>query len=98
MAGQQSVLAQRIVNLREASATATRLRVEADASVNVSKQRLAEIDGKIRELGLNPDNADVELQALEAQLDKTVAELLVAITSEITSYNEIIAASKAAFA
>ena len=98
MAGQQSVLAQRIVNLREASATATRLRVEAEASVNVSKQRLAEIDGKIRELGLNPEHADVELQALEAQLDKTVAELMVAITSEITSYNEIIAASKAAFA
>ncbi len=98
MVGQPETLAQRIVGLRDAVTSATKLRAEAEASVNVSKQRLAEIDAKIRELGLNPDNADVELQALEAQLDKTVAELQVAIASEIASYNDIIAAGKVAFA
>jgi chromosome segregation ATPase len=98
MAGQQATLAQRIVGLRDAVTSATKLRAEAEASVNVSKQRLAEIDAKIRELGLNPDNADVELQALEAQLDQTVTELQAAIASEITTYRDIIAAGKAAFA
>jgi chromosome segregation ATPase len=98
MAGQQATLAQRIVGLRDAVTSATKLRAEAEASVNVSKQRLAEIDAKIRELGLNPDNADVELQALEAQLDQTVTELQAAIASEIMTYRDIIAAGKAAFA
>lgn len=91
-------IAVRIVELRGDVQKAQKLRAEAEANLSVAKQKLEDVDKQLKALGLNPDNADVELTALEDQLKKTVGELQTAISKEITSYNEIIAASKQALA
>lgn len=91
-------ITQNIVALKASVASAQRLRAEAEAGLSVAKQRLAEVDGKLKALGLNPEEAEVELAALEAQLEKAVGEFTVALSAEITIYNEVVLASKAAFA
>ncbi len=91
-------LATQIIELRGDVQRAHKLRAEAEANLGVAKKKLEEVDAQLKGLGLNPDNADTELTALEAQLTKTVGELQAAISKEIAAYNEIIAASKQALA
>ncbi len=88
----------KIVALKAQVASAQKLRAEAEGGLNVAKQRLAEVDGKLKALGLNPEEADVELAALETQLEKAVTEFSAALNAEIAAYNEVVTASKAAFA
>lgn len=91
-------IAARIIDLRGDVQRAQKLRAEAEVTLGAAKKKLEDVDAALKKLGLNPDNADVELSALEAQLTKTVSELQAAITKEIGAYNEIITASKAALA
>lgn len=98
MAEQKPDLAQRVVKLRTDVATAQRLRAEAEGTLAVAKQKLEEIDGSLRKLGLDPEKADVELAALERQLDASIAELQQGVSTEIAAYNDILKVSKAALA
>lgn len=91
-------IAGQIVKLRGDVATAQRLRAEAEGTLSVAKAKLTEIDAGLKQLGLNPENADVELAALERQIETTVTELQAAVTTEIAAYNEILKAAKAAMA
>jgi len=98
MAVVEKDIAVRIVELRGDVQKAQKLRAEAEANLGVAKQKLTDVDAQLKALGLNPDNAEQELSALEGQLKKTVGELQAAISKEIVSYNEIVAASKQALA
>ncbi len=89
-------IAAKIIDLRGDVQRAQKLRTEAEFNLNAAKKKLEEVDAALKGLGLNPDNADTELAALEAQLNKTVAELQAAISAEIAAYNEIIESSKRA--
>lgn len=91
-------VAQRLIKLRQDVSHAQRLRAEAEGNLSVAKTKLTEIDNGLKKLGLDPEKADVELAALERQLDKTVTELQAAVTAEINKYNEILTASKSVMA
>jgi len=91
-------VAAKILQLRQDVSRAHRLRAEAEGNLSVAKTKLAEIDAGLRKLGLDPEKADVELAALERQLETTVTELQTAISAEIASYNQILTASKTAVA
>jgi chromosome segregation ATPase len=91
-------IAARIIDLRGDVQRAQKLRAEAEVNLNAAKKKLEEVDAALKALGLNPDNADTELTALEAQLTKTVGELQAAISKEIGAYNDIIESSKKALA
>ena len=87
-----------IVALKTQVASAQKLRAEAEAGLGVAKQRLAEVDAKLKGLGLNPENAEVEVAALEEQLQKAITDYAKAVNAEIAAYNEVNTAVKAAFA
>lgn len=91
-------VAQRILTLKADVAKAQKLRAEAEANLAVAKRQLTEVDAGLKKLGLDPEKADVELTALEAQLQTTVAELEAAVAQEIAEYNKIVQASKAVLA
>lgn len=90
-------LGSRIVNLKAEVAKAQQMRATCEANLTVAKQRLAEVDKQLKDLGLNPENCDVELSALETQLAALVEDLSTKVAAEIKSYNEIVAATRQAF-
>ena len=88
--------ADRILKLREDAAKAAKLRADAEASVALAKQQLAQTDEALKGLGIDPENCEQELAALEGQLDQLVNELSVKVAEEITVYTGILDVAKAA--
>ncbi len=81
---------QKVTDLRKQEADARTLRARAEANVTLAKQRLEQVEKEIRDLGVDPAKAEVELKALEEQLIKSVAELDGALKQEIARYKEVI--------
>jgi chromosome segregation ATPase len=73
-----------------------KLRTEAEVVLSVARTRLSETEAKLKELGVEPDNAAAEIETLEAGLSKTVADLQTRIAQEIAACEAIIAAGKQA--
>lgn len=88
--------ADRILKLRESATKATKLRAEAEASVNVARQQLAQTDEALTKLGINPENCEQELSSLEGQLAQLVNELEVKVAEETKVYEGILTAAKQA--
>lgn len=88
--------ADRILKLREDATKATKLRADAEASVAVATQQLAQTDEALKALGIDPENCAQELSALEGQLDQLVNELSVKVAEEIKVYTGILDAAKQA--
>lgn len=88
--------ADRILRLRDAASKATKLRAEAEASVNLARQQLAQTDEALTALGITPDNCEQELTALETQLAQLVSELEAKVTDETRVYASILDAAKQA--
>ena len=89
-------LVQRFEALKLQEATAQKLRTEAETLRRVAQQRVEAIDAEIRSHGVNPDNLEPELAALETELSAQVDDLSQRIAAEIAAYQTIIAAAKAA--
>lgn len=90
-------IATRVSELREAVQKNQRLRSDAETRLALSKQRLTQIDNRLREIGINPDNVDAELVDLESQFTVLADNLSVELTTEAQSYNTIIEQTKPAF-
>jgi predicted nucleic acid-binding Zn-ribbon protein len=88
--------AQRILALKAQHASTVRLRAEAEASLEMAKNQREQVYNRLKELGIDPDNADQELSALETQLEETMGKLSEAMNAEIRSYNAITESAKAA--
>jgi septal ring factor EnvC (AmiA/AmiB activator) len=88
--------ADRILKLREDAAKAAKLRADAEASVNVARQQLAQTDEALKGLGIDPEHCEQELAALEGQLDQLVNELSVKVAEEAKVYVGILDAAKQA--
>lgn len=90
-------LAARVVELKAEVAKAQQLRAASEANLTVAKQRLKEVDEKLKALGITPENCDVELAALETQLEQTVADLSAKVAAEVAAYTTILTAIQKAF-
>lgn len=73
-----------------------RLRTEAEVVLSVARTRLQETEAKLKELGVEPDKAEAEIETLEAGLKATVTDLQTRISAEIAACESIIAAGKQA--
>lgn len=73
-----------------------RLRTEAEVVLSVARTRLSETEAKLKELGVEPDNAEAEIATLEAGLRQTVEDLQARVAAEIAASEAIIAAGKQA--
>jgi chromosome segregation ATPase len=89
-------LVQRILDLRKRVDQATDLRGKASTALEVAKQRLADVDARLKEHNINPEQCEQELAALEQSLDQHVTEFDAKLTEEIAAYNRILAAASAA--
>jgi chromosome segregation ATPase len=90
-------IAGKIASLRGAVQTNQRLRQDAETRLSLSKQRLSQIDNRLTEIGINPDNVDEELKDLESQFTVLADNLSNELKQEATSYNQIIEQTKPAF-
>lgn len=94
MAETKEELAQKILELKNQSNSSIRLRAEAEASLRQAEQSRDAINTRLKELGVDPENAEVELAAAEDQLKITVAELTTALNAEVEQYNSILKATR----
>jgi hypothetical protein len=83
-----------VATLKTEAARATALRAHADAQLGVAKQTLDKIDAQLRELGVDPANAEQEFLLLEQQTGTPATQLQAALRAEIAAYNEILAVAK----
>jgi hypothetical protein len=89
-------IVKKIVKLKENVVAANRLRATAEANLQVAKRQLQETEQALRDLGVDPDHTEEQLQAMETALHVQVDALTVALDEEIRAYNAIIAATKPA--
>lgn len=90
-------IAARVASLREAVQRNQRHRADAETRLSLSKQRLTQIDKRLQEIGINPDNVDAELLDLESQFTVLADNLSVELKKEAESYNTIIEQTRPAF-
>ena|SRR5215471_7247774 len=88
--------AQALLDLRTRANELTRLRSEAEGSIASAQTQLEQTNAKIKALGIDPENAEQELQALEDQLATMEQELSAAIDADRQDYLAILASTKAA--
>lgn len=91
-------LAQRILKLRDDVTKAQRLRAEAEATMNLVSQRLAETEAALKDLGVDPAAADEALQTLKGQLEQAVLDLEARVQQEITVCQKVTQEAKTALA
>jgi chromosome segregation ATPase len=89
-----SNIAAKVVDLRQQVDTTRRLRSDAEAHLAIGKSRLQQIDSRLREIGINPENVDAELQELESQFETQISKHKQELTQEAERYNEIINKTK----
>lgn len=87
-------VAGKIADLRQSVQNNQRLRHTAETRLVISKQRLSQIDKRLQELGINPDNVDAELQDLETQFSMLSDKLKNELQLEAENYNKIIEQTK----
>jgi chromosome segregation ATPase len=90
-------IAGKIATLREAVQANQRLRQDAETRLSLSKQRLQQIDNRLTEIGINPDNVEEELQELTNQFSVLAEQLGTDLKEEASRYNTIIEKTKPAF-
>lgn len=88
--------AAKIIGLKDQFAKAQSFRAQSEANINLAKSQLAQIDSRMKELGINPEQAEAELVALEEGLQGQIDTLAKGLSAEITVYNSIIAISNKA--
>lgn len=89
-------IAAKITDLRQQVLKNQRLRSDAETRLALSRQRLSQIDARLMEIGINPDNVDEQLQDLENQFSVLADALAVELRTEAEGYNKIIEQTKPA--
>jgi chromosome segregation ATPase len=89
-------IATTITDLRESVKKNQRLRSDAETRLALSRQRLTQIDTRLVEIGINPDNVDEQLQDLENQFSVLAETLATELRTEAEGYNKIIEQTKPA--
>jgi|GEM_PF-2080121 chromosome segregation ATPase len=64
----------RVARLRERIEEAKRARAAAEARREMALKRKAEIEAQIREMGVDPENVEAEIQRLEAEISENLAK------------------------
>jgi len=83
-------VATKVVELRQLQTSNDRLRAEAEAGIAFARERLKQIDTRLTEIGIVPDNVDQELRSLEEQFGVAADLLKKELLAEAVTYNEII--------
>lgn len=73
---------QELSKMRQSVASAQQIRARAEAGIRSAKQRLDEIDVKLRGLKVDPEKAEDELAAMEARLDQVLKEFAARLAQE----------------
>lgn len=85
---------QRLTTLQQQIQAADRQRAQAEAQSQLAKQQLAEVDAKIRALGIEPDDAETELANLDHRIQEDVQAIELALQQETAAYQAILRAGK----
>lgn len=85
-----AVTAEQILKLKQDVERTQQLRQEADVALKLAEQKQAAVDDELRGLGVEPDNAEAELAALDAQIEKSAAELSAALAAEQVALQDIL--------
>ncbi|MGB9848879.1 MAG: hypothetical protein ACPLSY_03495 [Moorellaceae bacterium] len=64
----------KVARLREKIEEAKRARAAAEARREMALKRKAEIEAQIREMGVDPENVEAEIQRLEAEIKENLAK------------------------
>jgi chromosome segregation ATPase len=80
---------QKLQAIKEKAAQADRERAAAEARVADAQKRLKELDDQILALGVQPDDAEARVTALEAQLSTDLAAVETALDAELTAYRAL---------
>lgn len=83
-------VATKIGELRDLIDKNRQLRATAEANITFAKNRREQIDNRLREIGINPDNADQELKDMEEAFEVMAAQLKIELVEEASRYNDII--------
>lgn len=89
-------IAGQIATLRSDIETNRRLRQDAETRLALSRSRLNQIDQRLQEIGINPDNVDEQISELEQQFTILADSLSVELKTEAENYNKIIEQTKPA--
>lgn len=81
--------------LKAEAQRAQTLRATAEANRAVVQRRLEEIDGQLKSMGIDPENAEQELADIEASLAVKVAALRAAVAAEAAACEAVISATRA---
>jgi chromosome segregation ATPase len=95
--GKKAELTGRVLALRDSVTRSASLRAQAEAQLSAARQQLGKIDSQLKELGIEPDNAEQELSRLETALDSKIADMHRLVNEEIATYNKVVEASKQVF-
>lgn len=79
-----------LAKLKQEVSRAQTLRARADANLGLVRRQLEEVDGKLKGLGIDPEHAEQELAAMEAQLAASVADLRAKVAEETAAYEDIL--------
>ncbi len=88
-------IAAKVVDLRKQVEANQKLRSDAEAHLALAKSRLQQIDNRLIEVGINPENVNADLRDLETQFEASYEKLKIELSEEAQRYNEIISKSKA---
>jgi len=82
-------LATQFINLKERVAASGQQRAEAEASLRMARGQLTEVESEMREMGIDPDNAEQELSALEDELQLLMTQKEEQVAEELEIYSQI---------
>lgn len=83
-----------LAKLKAEAQRAQTLRAAAVANREHALRALEEIDGRLRALGIDPEQAEQQLADLESRLSVEVAALRTAVAAETSAYESIVAQTK----
>jgi len=82
-------LATQFISLKERVAVTGKQRAEAEASLRMARGQLTEVEAEMREMGINPDNAEQELSALVDELQLLITQKEEQVAQELEIYSQI---------
>lgn len=92
----QPSLAERILQLKKDVDQAAQTRAKAEAALGLATRQLASAEEQLVQLGVSPETAEPELNALREQLEATLADLQLKLTAEVQASQAVLDAAKQA--
>lgn len=80
----------RITKAKETAARTQQMRADANSAIGFARSQLTAIDTELTGMGVDPENAEPELAAMEAQLDTTVTTMEQQLAAEEAELKKIL--------